>query len=235
VVCTSQTVADEYCQWLDQEKIGVVSRPNIGHFHLGADMETQSEIGTLNAGEQKITDRIQHQPYLLMVGAIESRKGHEQVLAAFEELQLQGCKLSLVIVGRIGKTDDRFADRLKRLSEGSSSLYWLDFVSDPMLKTLYQHAAGTLMASRGEGFGLPLVEAAYYGSPLLARDLPVFREVCGESAWYFESKDGKGLARELQTWFASYNEAALPDSSWIPSIDWKQSAAQLMDSVVRLT
>jgi len=102
-----------------------------------------------------------------------------------------------------------------------------------MLKTLYQDAAGTLMASHGEGFGLPLVEAAYYGSPLLARNLPVFREVCGESAWYFESTDGKGLAKDIQAWLTSYNEATLPDSGRIPSIDWKQSTVQLMDSVIR--
>lgn len=232
VACTSQTIADEYCQWLDQEKVGVLSRPTVGRFHLGADMETQSEIDTLSAAEQKTADQVQRQPYLLMVGALESRKGHKQVLAAFEELQKQGCKLSLVIVGCSGETDDQFVDHLKQLSESASSLYWLDFVSDPMLKTLYQSAAGTLMASYGEGFGLPLVEAALYGSPLLARNLPVFREVCGESAWYFESTDGKGLSRELQAWLTSYNEAALPDSSWMPSIDWRQSAAQLLDNVI---
>jgi len=80
---------------------------------------------------------------------------------------------------------------------------------------------------------LPLVEAAYYGSPLLARNLPVFREVCGESAWYFESTDGKGLAIEIQRWLTLYNEATLPDSSWVMSIDWQQSTVQLMDSVIR--
>jgi len=233
VVCTSHTTADEYGQWLDNEEIAALSRPTIGHFQLGADMEAQSDVAALTAAEQTIMDRIQHQPYLLMVGAVEPRKGHQQVLAAFEALQLQGCKLSLVIAGCIGEIDDQLADRLKRLSEGPSSVYWLDFVSDPMLKTLYQDAAGTLMASHGEGFGLPLVEAAYYGSPLLARNLPVFREVCGESAWYFESTDGIGLAGELQTWLTSYNEATLTDSSWIKSIDWQQSAVQLMDSVIR--
>lgn len=232
VVFTSQAVADEYGQWVVQEKICALSRPNTGHFQLGADMETQSETATLNATEQTILDKVKHQPYLLMVGVLESRKGHLQVLDAFEELHLQGCKLSLVIVGAIDQADDGLEDRLERINEGSSSFYWLDFISDPLLKTLYQNAAGTLMASRGEGFGLPLVEAAYYGSPLLARNLPVFREVCGDSAWYFDSTDGKGLARELQAWLASYDEAVLPDSSWMPTVDWKQSAAQLLDKVI---
>jgi glycosyltransferase involved in cell wall biosynthesis len=233
VVCTSNTTADEYCNWLDNEKIDAISRPNIARFQLGADMEAQNRIATLTAAEQTTMDRIQHQPYLLMVGSVEPRKEHQQVLAAFEALQLQGCKLSLVIAGCLGGIDDQFADHLKRLGAGSSSVYWLDFVSDPMLKELYQNAAGTVMASHGEGFGLPLVEAAYHGSPLLVRNLPVFREVCGDSAWYFESTDGKGLATDIQTWLTSYNEATLPDASWIPSIDWKQSTEQLMDSVIR--
>jgi glycosyltransferase involved in cell wall biosynthesis len=233
VVCTSQSVADEYRQWLDQEEVSTLSRPNIGHFHLGADMDGESEIGALNAAEKRMTDTIQKQPYLLMVGAVTSRKGHKQVISAFKELHLQGCKLSLVIAGCMGGTDDRVTDSLKQISADSSVIHWLDFVSEPMLKTLYQNAAGTLMASRGEGFGLPLVEAAYYGSPLIVRNLPVFREICGESAWYFESTNGRGLARELQTWLTSYNEATLPDSSWMPSINWKQSAEQLLDYVRR--
>lgn len=232
VILTSHSVAEEYSQWLHQEKVSFSSRPSIGFFHLGADMEAQSGADTLNAAEQKMVDQVQQQPYLLMVGAVESRKGYEQVLAAFEELQLQGCELSLVIVGCPGEIDNQLVDHLQHLSESASPLYCLNFVSDAVLKTLYQNAAGTLMASRGEGFGLPLVEAAYYGSPLLARNLPVFREVCGDSAWYFEAADGKGLARELEAWLALYNKAALPDSSWMQSIDWKQSAAQLLDNVI---
>jgi glycosyltransferase involved in cell wall biosynthesis len=232
VSCNSQTTADEYRQWMDKEQFSALSRPAIGQFRPGADMETQSESDTPNAAEQKILDDIQHQPYLLMVGPVESRKGHEQVLAAFEELQLQGGKLSLVIAGNTEAADDQFTDRLKLLCEQSSSLHWLNFVSDSMLKALYQHAAGTLIASHGEGFALPLVEAAHYGSSLLARNIPVFREICGDCAWYFDATDGKGLAEELQTWLSSYTAATLPDSSWMPSMSWKQSTEQLLDNVI---
>jgi hypothetical protein len=76
------------------------------------------------------------------------------------------------------------------------------------------------------------VEAAHYGSSLLARNIPVFREICGDCAWYFDATDGKGLAEELQTWLSSYTAATLPDSSWMPSMSWKQSTEQLLDNVI---
>ena len=41
--------------------------------------------------------------------------------------------------------------------------------------------------SRGEGFGLPLIEAAQHKLPIFARDIPVFREVAGENAFFFQS------------------------------------------------
>ena len=88
------------------------------------------------------------------------------------------------------------------------------------------------MASFGEGFGLPLIEAAYYGSSLLARDLPVFREVCGNHAWYFRARDGEGLALELREWFELFNSSSLPNPAGIEWKNWSQSTSELLSSVI---
>ncbi|MBL3940675.1 glycosyltransferase family 4 protein, partial [Bacteroides thetaiotaomicron] len=73
-------------------------------------------------------------------------------------------------------------------------LNWLQDIDDAALADLYARVDGLLFASEGEGFGLPIVEAAQHGLPLLLRDLPVFREVAGEHATYFSASDGTGLA-----------------------------------------
>ncbi|MEZ5569488.1 MAG: glycosyltransferase family 1 protein [Halioglobus sp.] len=195
-------------------------------------MESRNENQPLSGLESQLLQTLQSQPYLLMVGTIEPRKGHEQVLNAMELLWSQGYKLSLVVVGSIGWVSEDFADRLKRTSRDTSSFCLLNYVSDSMLQSLYQNAAGTMMASLGEGFGLPLIEAANYGSPLLARDLPVFREVCGDAAWYFHSTDGRELAGELTQWLKLYETASLPDSSRLHWKSWAQSAEELTGNII---
>ncbi|MEZ5571590.1 MAG: glycosyltransferase [Halioglobus sp.] len=233
VICISQAIAHEYESWLVHQAISESSRPNIGYFHLGAEMESRGGDAKLSQSETETLNALREQPYLLMVGTIEPRKGHEQVLDAFQELWSQGCELSLVVVGSMGWIEDRFAARIKQINQENDNFYWLDYVSDDMLKLLYQQAGGTMMASFGEGFGLPLIEAAYYGSPLLARDLPVFREVCGNCAWYFSSSDSTQLASELREWLESYHSNTLPDSADMKWMNWKQSAEELIRTVLQ--
>ncbi len=167
-----------------------------------------------------------------MVGTIEPRKGHQQVLDAFEVLWEQGVNLDLVIVGSTGWIDEAFANHLSTFDTENTKLHWLKFVPEAMLQALYKHAAGTLMASRGEGFGLPLIEAAYYGSSLIARDLPVFREVCGEHAWYFEATTGDALATELLTWLEQHQHGTAPKPDNMTWKDWRQSTEQLLDNIL---
>ena len=69
-----------------------------------------------------------------------------------------------------------------------------------MLEQVYCNARVLLATSEGEGFGLPLVEAAHYGLPIIARDIPVFREVAGKHAYYFSGENAQALADALGDW-----------------------------------
>ena len=72
-----------------------------------------------------------------------------------------------------------------------------------MLEQVYDSADALLAASEGEGFGLPLIEAAQHGLPIIARDIPVFREVAGENAYYFSGKDPQTLTEALRNWLVA--------------------------------
>ena len=66
------------------------------------------------------------------------------------------------------------------LHRSARPLTWLRDASDEELRLEYLEADLLVMASRGEGFGLPIVEALAHGTPVVARDLPVFRELLGD-------------------------------------------------------
>ena len=59
-------------------------------------------------------------------------------------------------------------------------------------------SSSLIAASECEGFGLPLIEAARQGLPVIARDIPVFREVAGDHAFYYSAGRPEELADALE-------------------------------------
>ncbi len=164
---------------------------------------------------------------VLMVGTVEPRKGHAQVLDAFEHLWAQGRDVTLVIAGREGWNVASLAERLHGHPEAGGRLIWLTAVSDAELAGLYGNLGGLIMASEAEGFGLPLVEAAHYGMPILARDLLVFREVAGQAATYFSGRTSVELATEFAAWLDLLKAGSAPGSGALRRLSWAASADQL--------
>ena len=74
--------------------------------------------------------------------------------------------------------------------------------SQRQLRDLHASASMYAATSRYEPFGLAPVEAAFSRCALIANDIPVFRELWGESAFYFRQNDGKDLARSIR-WLSS--------------------------------
>ena len=167
-----------------------------------------------------------------MVGTIEPRKGHAQVLEAFDALWKSGEELNLVIVGKLGWGAEKLMGSIRAHPQHNSRLFWLEGISDAEPKKLYEVSTCLIAASYGEGFGLPLIEAAYHGLPILARDIPVFHEVAGQSASYFADSDGEGLAISLREWLEHYQEGGIPESESIPWLTWEQSAQQLLSKLI---
>ncbi|HZX77175.1 glycosyltransferase family 1 protein [Lysobacter sp.] len=184
VVCVSRATAADYRNWLAENAPLFQFRkpPRIGSFFLGVDPLTlQSEVSALRAS---LHAAVQRRPSLLMVGTLEPRKGHRDALDTAERLWSSGFDFNLIIVGQRGWLIDDLIARIKRHPRNGDSLHWHDDVHDRELGALYAQATALLAASQGEGYGLPLIEAAQHGLPVLARDIPVFREVMGEHATY---------------------------------------------------
>lgn len=228
-VCVSQAVADELHDWLDCFGAPGPRPPFALHVsHNGADLEAAAPSRGLPDDAAALLARLRRAPALLMVGTLEPRKGHAQVLAAMERLWQRGEAASLVIVGRAGWQVQALVERLRGHAEAGRRLHWLEGASDEYLEAVYAASSGLLMASEGEGFGLPLIEAARHGLPLLVRDLPVFREVAGPHASYFpDSGDAELLADAVAAWLAGLRSGQAPPSAGIRPLRWQDSAAHL--------
>jgi glycosyltransferase involved in cell wall biosynthesis len=230
VICISRAVADEFCQWLGKELPRRLQPLSLGYFHLGADLHASLPTTGLSSDASAILAKLRSRPSFLMVGTVEPRKGHRQALAAMEQLWTKGLDLNLVIIGKQGWMTDRLEERIRQHPEYGRRLFWLEGVSDEMLEQVYRASHALLVPSEGEGFGLPLIEAAQYGLPIIARDIPVFREVAGEHAFYFTGGDPQSLADSLRTWISLGD--AVPVSSTIPRLTWQQSSRQLLDVIL---
>jgi glycosyltransferase involved in cell wall biosynthesis len=110
------------------------------------------------------------------------------------------------------------------------NLFWLEQISDESLEEIYKVCSCLLQASEGEGFGLPLIEAAQHGLPIIARDISVFKEVAGNSAYYFKpSNHPEDLSSAIKEWLSLFYSNNHPKSDEMTYINWRQSTEQFVN------
>ena len=224
----SRTVADDVATFASA--IGTPSESTlvIDYFHIGSNLAASIPSSGMAPGAELVFSAMRARKTFLMVGTIEPRKGHRQVLQAFDILWRRGVDVCLVIVGKRGWMVEDFAGVVERHAELDRRLFWLHSISDEMLDRVYAASSALVAASAGEGFGLPLVEAAKHEIPLIARDIPVFREVAGEHAFYFDGTEPEDLANAIEQWLELEGSGRAPSSRAMPHVDWQASVDQLL-------
>ena len=232
-VCVTNTVAGELCKWMQQALPARVADFTFNYSHHGADLSSSAPSKGLPADAHEFMATLALRPSVLMVGTLEPRKGHLQAIEAFTQLWESGVDVNLVIIGRAGwqelPTDQQrsipqLLARLGNHPEKGRRLFWFDGPSDEFLELIYSSVNGLLAASEDEGFGLPLIEAAQKGLPILARDIPVFREVAKDHACYFTADNPQQLASAVAGWL---NDGFEPSSAAMAWLTWQQSADNL--------
>ena len=231
-VCVSQATADDFTNWLEKSGIERSRSFKISVSYNGADINNVHSTQGLPPDANATLDQLRACPSFLMVGTLEPRKGHEQVLNAFEQLWRSGVTANLVIVGKQGWMVEKLVDSLRAHPEMHKRLFWLEGISDEYLEKVYAASTCLIAASYGEGFGLPLIEAAQHNLPIIARDISVFREVAGEHAYYFNAAQPDELAQALCDWLVLYRADKHPRSDAMPWLTWQQSATQLVQTTL---
>jgi glycosyltransferase involved in cell wall biosynthesis len=144
----------------------------------------------------KYMPHVKKEKFILFVGNIDPWKNLNTLAAAFDALKRKGRheNTRLVIAGkkREGWESLRAAMEAHGIGEEVSVL---GYVSSDTLVKLYNSAELVVIPSLYEGFGIPVIEAMACRTPVVASDIPVFREIAGEAALlYGVPPDVGGLA-----------------------------------------
>lgn len=225
LICISAATMRDVGSWITESE--GVRRPTLKIFRLGTGHIPEPE----KASEQVIGifDGV---PVFVMVGTVEPRKAHALALRAFDLLWCQGHRLKLVIVGKCGWASETLVSTMAQHPLLGTSLHFLENLPDNELAYVYREADALLSLSEAEGFGMPNIEAAVVGLPIIARDIPVFREVCGNGAYYLKNDISDAeLAEEVLVWLERRREGAVPTSDRVELPTWDQSAKSLLSAL----
>lgn len=135
-----------------------------------------SQDWKLSEAVENITDK---HDYMLCVSSIDPRKNFPILLEAFRKMP--GIRLKVV-----GGKNAVFGNNVFEIP---NNVEFIGRVTDLELAILYHNARAFIYPTLYEGFGLPPIEAAHFGCPVVVSDIPVLREVCANSASYFNPHD----------------------------------------------
>ncbi|WP_322782132.1 glycosyltransferase [Synechococcus sp. CBW1107] len=134
-------------------------------------------IPTARVGEdgliQKEFTTLQAFKYLLFNSALEARKNVELIIRAFQASGLSRTGYKLILMGKI--IDTNYA--MSMLSMASETIIFTDYVNDVIKAQAFLQAACVVSASAAEGFGIPVLDAACMGTPVLASSIPSHHEI----------------------------------------------------------
>jgi glycosyltransferase involved in cell wall biosynthesis len=160
----------------------------------GADPAFLESSGPTQGQERQIKAKYGiKKPFIVYVGNAFPYKNLGLIL----EMLTQVKDLEFVYAGSRNFFVERLVERAKEL-QLEDRFKAAGFVPKEDLKVLYKLAESYVFPSLSEGFGLPGLDALASGCPLLASDIPVFREVYGEAAVYFNPKSASQLGDRLR-------------------------------------
>lgn len=133
--------------------------------------------------------------YVLFAARLVPEKGAHHLIEAYRRLDTQ---YPLIVAGE-SPAGGGYGDRLRQLAQGDPRIRFIGRVQGRLLEELFSNTALFVQPSELEGLSIGLIEAMSYGIQCLSSDIPENREVVGDTALLFRSKDVDDLQRQLTT------------------------------------
>lgn len=143
--------------------------------------------------------RLTAQHYILYLGTIEPRKNIEKLIEGYVQLSASiRSKYPLVLAGGKGWKDESIRAAIETYRAQGHTIITTGYITDTEKNSLYRNATCYILPSHYEGFGMPVLEAMQYQLPVVVSDIPVFHEVAGKAAAYFDKDDAASIADTLE-------------------------------------
>jgi glycosyltransferase involved in cell wall biosynthesis len=171
------------------------------------------------------------QKFVLFVGTLEPRKNLVALMDAFASNNELADNYSLVLCGKLDWKYEETLKKYNQLLKKGISVISTGFVDEATKNTLYENCTVFVLPSHYEGFGMPIIEAAHFGAPLALSDIPVFREVAGKNAHYFDPNNSLDIAEKILV------AARLPRKKYsLPysSISWTEIGNKVIEKIYEI-
>ena len=123
----------------------------------------------------------------LYVGTIEKRKNISLIISAFSLFSQQNkLNYKLVLAGKLGFGSNEIVEKAKS-SPFFDRIVFTGYISDEKRNEYYLTSGSLIFASVYEGFGIPQIEALYFGLPIILSDIPTNREITKNNGIYFKN------------------------------------------------
>jgi glycosyltransferase involved in cell wall biosynthesis len=201
----------------------------LAHLKLAPDKVKVVPLATESLpGPGRLPAAVGQGPFLLTVGSLEPRKNLARLLEAWPSVRRAHPEVRLVVVGGSQSAP------LRKVAVGAAddtSVIILGHVDDAELVGLYQACTGFVFPSLYEGFGLPPVEAASFGCPMVVSALPPLKEVLGPGPFYVDPLSVGSLATGLKSLLSGACEGRVPR---LPQRTWAEVAGEVHDALQAL-
>jgi glycosyltransferase involved in cell wall biosynthesis len=146
-------------------------------------------------------------PYFVMLGTVEPRKNHLMILQIWRNLFEQyGVNTpKLIVIGQRGWECEQVIDALERSTAVRTHVVENNDCSDTELAGILKGARALLFPSFVEGYGIPLVESLQLATPVIASDIPVFREIGQGVPDFINTLDGLGWLNAIEDYMQEHS------------------------------
>lgn len=136
--------------------------------------------------------------YILYLGTIEPRKNISNLVDAYAQLSPEvKSEYSLVLAGGAGWKNEAIMQKINNYKSDGLNIILTGYVSDQEKSMLYSNALMFILPSHYEGFGMPILEAMQYHTPVAASDIEIFHEVAESAVEYFDKDDPVDIANSI--------------------------------------
>lgn len=135
----------------------------------------------------------------------------------------------------LSKIDESRREQIQKLAAAAEAkVIFHNGVSDKEYLQLLDSAFALVSASRDEGFGIPIIESMSRGTPVVCTDIPIFREVGGKAATFFETGNPSSFAAAVQSLDGEWHQKSQLAVLNVKRFDWQKSAVVLNDYLDRV-